>query len=70
MQNDEKLRIAVIGTGVSGLAAAWLLNKYHEVTVFEKDQRLGGHCNTLDVEMNGPKGRLTIPVDTGFIVYN
>lgn len=70
MQHGEKLNIAVVGTGVSGLSAAWLLSQSHNITVFEKDDRLGGHCNTVDIDLDGPQGRLQIPVDTGFIVYN
>ncbi len=60
-------RIAVIGAGISGMSAAWLLSGKHEVTVLERDGRLGGHSNT--VEVSWPDGRRT-PVDTGFIVYN
>ncbi len=69
MKNSNKtlpLRIAVIGSGISGMAAAWLLSECHDVTVYEKDARLGGHTNTVDVP--GPSG--AIAVDTGFIVYN
>src|SRR5580692_6226494 len=58
--------IAVIGTGIAGMSAAWLLSQKHKVTVYESDRRIGGHSNTVMVE--GAKG--TIPVDTGFIVYN
>lgn len=61
-----RLRIAVIGTGISGLAAAWLLSTRHEVDVFEADDRIGGHSNTVDVDIAGRR----VPVDTGFIVYN
>lgn len=57
-----KLNIAVVGSGISGLSAAWLLSQSHKVTLFEKDDRPGGHSNTVDA------GK--IPVDTGFIVYN
>jgi uncharacterized protein len=61
------LRIAVVGTGVSGLAAAWLLAHKHEVSVYESASRLGGHSHTVDAP-DGAGG--VIPVDTGFIVYN
>ncbi|NBT95631.1 MAG: FAD-dependent oxidoreductase [Chloroflexi bacterium] len=47
---DPRLRIAVIGTGISGLSAAWLLAGSHDVTVYEADTRVGGHCNTLTVD--------------------
>lgn len=60
------MKVAVIGTGISGLGAAWALSRRHDVTVYERDGRLGGHANTVDIEYDG----LTIPVDTGFIVYN
>ena len=55
-------RIAVVGSGIAGLSAAWLLNTRHDVTVFEADSRIGGHSNTQMVGAH--------PVDTGFIVYN
>jgi predicted NAD/FAD-binding protein len=63
-----RLNIAVIGTGISGMSAAWLLSQRHDVTVYEQDSRLGGHSNT--VEASGPGGKGITPVDTGFIVYN
>ena len=60
------LSIAVIGSGISGLSCAWLLSKQHNVTLFEKDDRLGGHSHTVTIEgMHSP-----VPVDTGFIVFN
>jgi predicted NAD/FAD-binding protein len=61
-----KKRIAVVGTGVTGLGAAWALSREHEVIVYERETRLGGHSNTIEVETHGRR----IPVDTGFIVYN
>lgn len=64
---SRSLRIAVVGGGVSGLSAAWLLSARHEVTLFEGDGRLGGHAHT--VEAPGGAGGV-IPVDTGFIVFN
>lgn len=60
------MRIAIVGTGVSGLVAAHELAPHHEVTVFEADSRVGGHANTVDVEIDGHRHA----VDTGFIVYN
>ncbi len=60
------LNIAVIGTGISGLAAAWLLGQRHRITVFEKEHRIGGHCHTVEV----PTDDGSIPIDTGFMVYN
>lgn len=60
------MKVAVVGTGIAGMSAAWLLNRVHNVTVYEQDVRVGGHSNTVDV----PVGDKLIPVDTGFIVYN
>lgn len=62
----KKIRIAVVGSGVSGLSAAWLLSQRHDVTLFEADNRLGGHASTVDVQ-DGPR---RTAVDTGFIVSN
>lgn len=59
-------RIAVIGSGVSGLTAAYLLRDVHRVTVFESEARLGGHAHTHDVV----SGQETFGVDSGFIVHN
>ena len=59
-------RIAVIGSGISGMAAAYFLSRQQEVHLFEKESRLGGHTNTVIIENS--QGRLAI--DTGFIVHN
>jgi uncharacterized protein len=59
-------KIAIIGTGISGLSAAYLLNGRHDITVYEKEQRIGGHSRTITVRHGGR----AIPVDTGFIVFN
>lgn len=58
--------IAIIGSGVSGLTAAYLLSKKHKVTVFEKNSRIGGHTATVDIEKSG----ISYAIDTGFIVFN
>lgn len=60
------MNIAVVGTGISGLSAAWLLSQRHDVTVYERANRIGGHSNTVTAVIAGR----SIPVDTGFIVYN
>ncbi|MBT8062255.1 MAG: NAD(P)-binding protein, partial [Gammaproteobacteria bacterium] len=60
------MRIAVIGTGIAGNVAAWRLAQDHDITVFEADNRIGGHTNTVDVQLAGRE----YAVDTGFIVFN
>lgn len=60
------MRIAIVGAGVSGLVAAYLLHGGNDVAVFEANDRIGGHVNTVDVS----EGERTYGVDTGFIVYN
>jgi predicted NAD/FAD-binding protein len=64
---ESRRRIAVVGSGVAGLTAAHVLQKSADVTLFEADDRLGGHAHTHDIQDAG--GRL-VQVDTGFIVHN
>ncbi len=61
------MKIAVVGSGISGMSAAWLLSQNHDITVYEREGRIGGHTNTFMVE---DPGKPSIPVDTGFIVFN
>ncbi|WP_299733477.1 FAD-dependent oxidoreductase [uncultured Endozoicomonas sp.] len=63
--SEKGMNIAVVGSGISGLSCAWLLSKQHRVTLFEKDDRFGGHSHTVTVGAENP-----VPVDTGFIVFN
>jgi len=63
-------RIAVVGSGIAGLGAAHRLAPHGDVTVFEADDRLGGHAHTVDVTLPGPHGPVTHGVDTGFLVFN
>jgi predicted NAD/FAD-binding protein len=60
------LKVAVIGAGISGLSAAWLLRESCDVTLYESEARAGGHADTQVVTLDGE----TVPVDTGFIVFN
>jgi hypothetical protein len=60
------VRIGVIGGGAAGLATAWLLQDDHQVTLLEKENRLGGHANTVEVEINGS----TVPVESGFEFFS
>ena len=60
------MKIAIIGTGISGMTAAHFLSEDHEVTVFEANDYVGGHTHTVDVSLNGK----SYAVDTGFIVFN
>jgi predicted NAD/FAD-binding protein len=62
----SKERLAVIGGGIAGLGAAWLLRKRYDVTVFERERHIGGHSNTVEIDEDG-RG---VPIDTGFMVFN
>ena len=63
---NEKSRVAIVGSGISGLVCAYFLNKDHDIKLYEKNDYIGGHSNTVDVNYEGKK----IAVDTGFIVFN
>jgi uncharacterized protein len=63
---DAPVKIAVVGSGIAGLGAAWLLSRQHEVVLFEAQDRLGGHTHTHTVEQAGRR----YSIDTGFIVFN
>lgn len=65
MNSVEKMKVAVVGSGAAGLAAAWLLSKQHHVTLLEQEHRLGGHANT-----QATGDAIAPSIDTGFIVYN
>jgi predicted NAD/FAD-binding protein len=60
------MRIAVVGSGIAGLSAAWMLARDHQVTLYEAEDRLGGHTHTVDMHLDGHR----FPVDTGFLVFN
>lgn len=60
------MKVAVVGSGIAGLASAWLLAREHQVTLLEAAPRLGGHTHTVDITVGGQK----FPVDTGFLVFN
>jgi len=66
MENNDRPRIAIVGTGVSGLSCAWGLRDIADITLFESENRPGGHTNTVTIQENVR----TIPIDTGFIVFN
>ena len=63
-------RIAVIGSGISGLSAAYHLRNQADVTLFEAGSYFGGHTHTVDVTLPSPRGMVTHGVDTGFLVFN
>lgn len=66
MTDESRDRIAVVGTGIAGMATARLLSERYDVTVYEKNDYIGGHTHTVDIDYDG----MPIAVDTGFIVYN
>lgn len=71
--NQTRKRVAVVGSGIAGLSAAWALSDRAHVTLFEAADYLGGHTHTVDVTLKGPQaadGPITHGVDTGFLVFN
>lgn len=64
------MKIAIVGSGISGLAVAHSLRGQADITLFEAGQHFGGHAHTVDVTLEGPTGPITHGVDTGFLVYN
>lgn len=66
LSHTEFMKIAIIGTGISGLGAAYLLQHHHDITIYEKNAYIGGHSRTISVNVDSK----IIPVDTGFIVFN
>jgi predicted NAD/FAD-binding protein len=62
------MKVAIVGTGISGNTLAYLLSKHKQIslTIFESDERIGGHTHTHKIKVNNQK----INVDTGFIVFN
>ncbi len=63
------MKIAVIGSGISGLSSAYFLSKKHKVDLFEKEDHFGGHAHTIDIDYN-QDGKKNLPIDIGFIVFN
>ena len=63
------MKIAVIGSGISGLSSAYFLSKKHKVDLFEKEDHFGGHAHTIDIDYD-KDGKKNLPVDIGFIVFN
>ena len=66
LNGNAPLQIAVVGGGIAGMGAAWLLDRRHHLTLFEANAELGGHSNTVTVDDGGR----ALAIDTGFIVYN
>ena len=62
------MKVAVIGSGISGLSAAYYLSKKYKVDLFEKEDRFGGHSHTIDIQLDENKKKIL--ADIGFIVFN
>ena len=64
------MKIAIVGSGISGLGAAHAMRGKAEISLFEAGSYFGGHTNTVDLTLQGPSGSVTHGVDTGFLVFN
>ncbi|MDP2768681.1 MAG: FAD-dependent oxidoreductase, partial [Giesbergeria sp.] len=64
------MRVAIVGSGIAGLAAAHALRGHAHTTLFEAGSYFGGHTHTVDVTLPTPHGSTTHGVDTGFLVFN
>ncbi len=67
---SRRLKLAIVGSGISGLAVAHTLKDHADITVFEAGDYFGGHTHTVDVTLPTPQGLVTHGVDTGFLVFN
>jgi predicted NAD/FAD-binding protein len=67
-----KKKVAIIGAGISGLGCAYALRQHPnlDITIFEGGGHIGGHSNTVDIELETAQGKITHGVDTGFLVFN
>jgi predicted NAD/FAD-binding protein len=65
-----RMKLAIVGSGISGLAVAHTLQRHADITVFEAGDYFGGHTHTVDITLPTPQGRVTYGVDTGFLVFN
>jgi predicted NAD/FAD-binding protein len=68
--NKRRMKLAIVGSGISGLAVAHTLTDHADITVFEAGDYFGGHTHTVDITLPTPKGPVTHGVDTGFLVFN
>ncbi len=68
--NKPRMKLAIVGSGISGLAVAHTLKDHADITVFEAGDYFGGHTHTVDVTLPTPQGLVTHGVDTGFLVFN
>ncbi|HEY4261011.1 MAG TPA: FAD-dependent oxidoreductase, partial [Schlesneria sp.] len=66
LEEASEMKVAIIGSGISGLTAAYQLHRANEITVFEAASYVGGHTNTVDIEVDNERHA----IDTGFIVFN